>query len=60
MVTSCSPPGGEPASESDTRDQGATIVEYGVTVSVIAFVAMVGVRLFSSRLSDLISSLMSW
>ena len=60
MVTSCSPPGGEPASERKTRDQGATIVEYGVTVSVIAFVAMVGVRLFSSRLSDLISSLMSW
>jgi Flp pilus assembly pilin Flp len=60
MVTSYSPPGSEPASESNTRDQGATIVEYGVTVSVIAFVAMAGVRVFSGRLGDLISNLISW
>jgi Flp pilus assembly pilin Flp len=36
------------------------MVEYGLTVSVIAFVAVVGVRLFSTRLGDLISTLTSW
>jgi Flp pilus assembly pilin Flp len=60
VVTAYSPPGSEPGSESNTRDQGATMVEYGITVTVIAFVAMVGVRLFSTRLGDLISNLVSW
>ena len=60
MVASYSRPGGDPISESNTRDQGATVVEYGVTVSMIAFVAVTGVRLFSGRLGDLISHLVEW
>jgi Flp pilus assembly pilin Flp len=60
VVTADSRPGSEPGSEDNTRDQGATMVEYGVTVTLIAFVAMAGVKVFSGRLGELISNLVSW
>jgi Flp pilus assembly pilin Flp len=60
MVTSSSPPGSAPDPGRLTRDRGATIVEYGVTVSVIAFVAMAGVKLFGDRLAELITNMTSW
>lgn len=53
-------PGDQPGSGEFPRDQGATIVEYGVTVSVIAFVAMAGVKLFGNRVVELITSMTSW
>lgn len=53
-------PGDNPGSGEFPRDQGATIIEYGLTVSVIAFVAMAGVKLFGDRVVELINSMTSW
>jgi Flp pilus assembly pilin Flp len=60
MVTASSPPGETPGCGELSRDHGATIIEYGVTVSVIAFVAMAGVKLFGNRLVELITNMISW
>lgn len=43
--------------ESDTRDRGATMVEYALLVSLIAIVAIVGVTVFGNAISSFFSGL---
>ncbi len=41
----------------DDRDEGATMVEYGLLVAFIALVALVGITVFGSKLSAFFSTL---
>jgi pilus assembly protein Flp/PilA len=42
---------------AEKKDEGATAVEYGLLVSLIAIVMIVGVKAFGKHLSDFFTSL---
>lgn len=43
--------------EAQIRDEGATMVEYGLIVAVIALVVVVGATAFGTRLSNFFNTL---